>query len=202
MRKQLEQIVKLLPEGLSQTGIEEICSIVEEVINDEVTANQRLLESKVASFLSTKLTDLKEVAREELAQEVNEAKDADAFNKIKNIVATVSDNEEIKSLREDFEEKISKLEESVAKSNELLDNSYNEKADLETQLSESVEIISGLKEQNEELEESFGDMELSDKAHIINENSDGELDGADALDDTFNPHLTEEVIALSDSLNG
>lgn len=202
MRKKLKEIVKLLPEGLTDTGIEEICRVVEEIINEEVGTHQTLLESRTASFLSTKIKELKEVALTEIVQENTGAKDINAFNQIKSIVATVSTGEEVASLREGYEKQIAKLEAEAVELGNTLTQSFEDNTGIKHLLDESVLLLSELQSDFDELEESFTDMELSDIAQIVNENSEGELLEKNSPKTVFNPMLTDEILELNESLNG
>ena len=61
-----EQIAKLLPENLSESGLEEIASIIEETVQERVDAETKSLEAKVGGFMRMKLNEMKEQAVREL----------------------------------------------------------------------------------------------------------------------------------------
>jgi len=66
MTMNLDKLVEALPEGLTETGVEEVASLLDEVVEERVAEEVKLIEAKVKAFLRTKLDDLKETARQEL----------------------------------------------------------------------------------------------------------------------------------------
>ena len=71
MKDTLDKIAQMLPDGFSETGLEEVKSIVESAIQEEVAKEKKLLEAKVSGFLRTKISDLKDVAMD-YTERVNE----------------------------------------------------------------------------------------------------------------------------------
>ena len=66
MSNHIDKIVEALPEGLTETGIEEVAVLLDEVVEDRVAEEVKLLEAKVKAFLRTKLDELKGTAQREL----------------------------------------------------------------------------------------------------------------------------------------
>jgi len=65
----LEQIAKLLPEGLTESMVESIATLVHQKIEEEVNAKTEALTVKVKAFLRGQIDSLKEQAIKELELE-------------------------------------------------------------------------------------------------------------------------------------
>ena len=50
MNKRIEQIAELLPDGLSETGLQEVLSLVEGAVTERVAEEAKLMEAKVSGF--------------------------------------------------------------------------------------------------------------------------------------------------------
>ena len=57
MNDKLTQIAKLLPDSLSEAGLQEVLKMVNEAVEERVTAEVKLMETKVSGFLRTKIAD-------------------------------------------------------------------------------------------------------------------------------------------------
>ena len=55
MNDKLTQIAKLLPDSLSEAGLQEVLKMVNEAVEERVTAEVKLMETKVSGFLRTKI---------------------------------------------------------------------------------------------------------------------------------------------------
>lgn len=197
MNKTLEQIVKLLPEGLSETGIGEICSLIEQAINDEVAEQQELLESKVTSFLNSKIDDLKEVARIQIVQESSELRDLAALGKIKALAASLVPGNEFESIARESEDKIADLETRIVKLNEMIEEQSAENTENEKLLDEATYALTTLTEELEELESSYQDGLLSEMTEMPRK-GDSLLEEDSYKDFAVeNDLLTEEMVKLS-----
>lgn len=197
MNKTLEQIVKLLPEGLSETGIGEICSLIEQAINDEVAEQQELLESKVTSFLNSKIDDLKEVARIQIVQESSELRDLAALGKIKALAASLVPGNEFESIARESEDKITDLETRIVKLNEMIEEQSAENTENEKLLDEATYALTTLTEELEELESSYQDGLLSEMTEMPRK-GDSLLEEDSYKDFAVeNDLLTEEMVKLS-----
>ena len=87
MTDNLKQIAKLLPDGLSENGIQEVLSMVNEAVEERVAEEVKLMEVKVSSFLRTKIEDLKEVAKQQVEADDEILRGYRIFENIKAMVA-------------------------------------------------------------------------------------------------------------------
>ena len=83
----LENIAEILPEGISEATVAEICTLVGEVIEEQVGEQVTQLNAKVNAFLRTKIDVLKEQAMAELQEESETYRNARIFESIKSLVA-------------------------------------------------------------------------------------------------------------------
>jgi arsenate reductase-like glutaredoxin family protein len=90
----LEDIINILPEGLSESTVEEICKLVGSVIEEQVDTKVNELSGKVNAFLRTKVEDLKEQALAELQEENEMFRNARIFESIKSLMALEINEEE------------------------------------------------------------------------------------------------------------
>lgn len=195
MNKILEQIVELLPEGLSQTGIEDICSLIQETVDSEIEQSQKLLESKVITFLSTKMEDLKEIAREEVLSEMKEVKEYTAMQKVMEILTPLVGSADLSETLTEKDDEIKTLQESLDKVNELLETSQQEISEANELLEESTKLVTTLQSENEELESAISDMDLSEITEAIG-NGDKEVI-TEERNSNPNSFLTEDVLDLA-----
>ena len=63
MSKTLEQIVDNLPEGLSESGIQEIKAVIDETGENRVNEHVNVLTAIVSGYLRLKLDEMKQTAR-------------------------------------------------------------------------------------------------------------------------------------------
>jgi len=193
--KTLSQIVELLPEGLSQTGIEEICSLIEQTITEEVNAQQELLESKVTSFLNSKVKDLKEVARVQLEQEDSVLKEQVILDKIKTLALSLTPGEETSKELEERNDEIETLKSKVTSLNEMLEQGAEEKIETDKLFEEATTALRTLKEDYEELEASVQTTLISEITEMPRK-GDTLLTEEEKVE-FENEFITEEVVNLS-----
>ena len=86
MSNNINKIVEKLPDGLSESGVEEVASLIDEVVEERVSEEIKVLESKVKAFLRTKLDELKDTARRELEADDKLVRSSKVFEAIKNKV--------------------------------------------------------------------------------------------------------------------
>ncbi len=87
MDKTLNSISELLPEGLTESTVKEIFSLMDTVIKEEVAKKTRLLEAKVFSFIRTKVDELKEHALAELSEENEIFRNARLFENVRSLMS-------------------------------------------------------------------------------------------------------------------
>lgn len=206
----LENIAEILPEGISEATVAEICTLVGEVIEEQVGEQVTQLNAKVNAFLRTKIDVLKEQAMAELQEESETYRNARIFESIKSLVALEIGDEDNASAVAQAKENYSELQEEF---NVLMEQSQSLMTDNE-ELQNTVTVLSGKLRTLEEavtsidsektlLEEQVKDLEASreeafnssEQAVVIgqnmNESSEQEVDGTLNLSNEF---LTEEVM--------
>ena len=188
MNNKIEQIAKLLPDGLSQTGIEEVLGIVNEAVEERVADEVKMMEAKVSGFLRTKIADLKEVAKAEVESEDEVLRGYRIYENIRAIVAAEVEASDVDSTISTQEKEIGELQESVEMLNGQLKNSLHENS----MLSDKVE---SLNEENVQLAESAKlPFKSSESAVVITNETDSSRPSPEAANNIF---LTEDVINLS-----
>ena len=188
MTDNLKQIAKLLPDGLSENGIQEVLSMVNEAVEERVAEEVKLMEVKVSSFLRTKIEDLKEVAKQQVEADDEILRGYRIFENIKAMVADEVEASDVDSSVAKLNKENSELQESVQLLNDKLKSSLHEN----TMLSNKV---SSLNEANEQLTESAKlPFKSSESAVVITNETDSSRPSSEAVNNIF---LTEDVINLS-----
>ena len=188
MNDKLTQIAKLLPDSLSEAGLQEVLKMVNEAVEDKVAAEVKLMETKVSSFLRTKIADLKEVATKEAESDDEVLRGYKIFESIRAMVAAEVETSDVDSKIAQQAQELEELQESVAAVNSKLTNSLHENS----MLSGKVERLN---EANEQLTESAKlPFKSSESAVVITNETDMSRPSPEAANNIF---LTEDVINLS-----
>jgi hypothetical protein len=188
MKDKLTQIAKLLPDSLSENGLQEVLKIVNEAVEERVAAEVRLMETKVTGFLRTKIADLKEVARQEIESEDEVLRGYKMFESIKAMIAAEVEASDVDSTIAKQSNEIAELQESLELVNQRLTDSLHENNLLAGQ-------IDNLNEQNVQLTESAKlPFKSSESAVVITNETDSSRPSPEAVNNIF---LTEDVINLS-----
>jgi|TARA_R110002153_G_scaffold110392_1_gene251650 predicted RNase H-like nuclease (RuvC/YqgF family) len=188
MNDKLTQIAKLLPDSLSETGLQEVLKMVNEAVEERVTAEVKLMETKVSGFLRTKIADLKEVAKKEVESDDEILRGYRIFESIRAMVAAEVETSDVDSKIAQQANELAELQESLTTVNQRLSNSLHEN----TMLSSKVE---SLNETNEQLTESAKlPFKSSESAVVITNETDSSRPSREAANNIF---LTEDVINLS-----
>lgn len=206
MQNNIDKIVGTLTEGLSEQSVEEVCTLVNEVVEEQVQDKVKLLEAKVSSFLRLKLDELKQVARKEFEAESENVKALKIYEAVKTLVSTDINHEDMNTALGTFEHKISDLETSVDSMNEALNIAVQENTILEDQINRLQENNAELYESNQSLHEHSQVLEergslpfkSSESAVIITNDPDRKVLSEQA---TGNQFLSEDVIRLSQLIN-
>jgi len=196
MSNNLDKIIEALPGDLSEAGIREIHSLLNEVVDERVAAEVSLLESKVSGFLRTKIEQLKEAAMAELKATDETYRAVKIYEAVKTLVAADITSEDQDSLANSYAGKISELEETVTKLNTSLEFAAQENHLLESKLDSTQNEFSSLMEENKNLQEKAElPFRSSESAVVItNENNGSEEYSQASLENQF---LTEDVVRLS-----
>ena len=188
MNDKLTQIAKLLPDSLSETGLQEVLKMVNAAVEERVSAEVKLMETKVSGFLRTKIADLKEVAKKEVESDDEILRGYRIFESIRAMVAAEVETSDVDSKISQQANELAELQESLATVNRRLSNSLHEN----TMLSGKVE---SLNEANEQLTETSKlPFKSSESAVVITNETDSSRPSPEAANNIF---LTEDVINLS-----
>jgi predicted RNase H-like nuclease (RuvC/YqgF family) len=162
--------------------------MVNEAVEERVTAEVKLMETKVSGFLRTKIADLKEVAKKEVESDDEILRGYRIFESIRAMVAAEVETSDVDSKIAQQANELAELQESLTTVNQRLSNSLHEN----TMLSSKVE---SLNETNEQLTESAKlPFKSSESAVVITNETDSSRPSPEAANNIF---LTEDVINLS-----
>tara|TARA_R110000803_G_scaffold99743_1_gene167886 strand:- start:336 stop:911 length:576 start_codon:yes stop_codon:yes gene_type:complete len=184
-----EQIAKLLPENLSESGLEEIASIIEETVQERVDAEVKSLEAKVGGFMRMKLNEMKENAIIELEKDNETFRAVKIYESLKSVIAedlATSDEDAVASTYKADNEK---LQETVESLNSKISSLMTENNTLETSvlnLREDVLVLDDV---------SKKPFKSSEQALVITNESINE--NSAPTSEVFNEFLTEDVVRLS-----
>lgn len=189
MNDYFKRIATLLPEGFSESGLEDIATIVEETVQERVDSEVKSLEAKVGGFIRMKLDELKEQAIAELEQDNETFRAVKVYETLKSVVAediATSDEDAVAST---YKEDNEKLQETVESLNSKISSLMSENNTLE-------ESIVNLREDVENLNDiSKAPFKSSEQALVITNESIHQ--NSTPTSEVFNEFLTEDVVRLS-----
>ena len=197
MSTHIDKIVQALPEGLTESGIEEVASLLDEVVEERVNEEVKLIESKVKAFLRTKLDELKESAIRELESEDKMVRAYKVFEAVKTIVAAEIDSDDVDSAVKAYEKENMDLQNELRAAHDQLEESMKSvnllESKLDKQESELSLLSEALEDEKEKAEIPFKSSEsavmITNESHETNQSLP-----AQALENFF---LNEDVIRLS-----
>lgn len=135
----LENIADILPDGLSESTVEQIFQLVDSTINEQVEKQIGLLEAKVNAFLRTKIDQIKEQALIELAEENQTFRNAQLFESVRALMALeLNDGDEQNALSE-----ISEQNQEIQEEFDLLTEQLNQVIEENEKLQSTVKVLSG-----------------------------------------------------------
>ena len=199
MSRHIDSIVEKLPEGLTESGIEEVATLLDEVVEERVEEAIKLLEAKVKAFLRTKLEELKESAKRQLENDDDYARRNKVFEAIKTIVAAEIDGDDVNRAVSAYEEDAQRLQSEIDILNDKLDKSVNENNLLSSKSKKQNKQLHRLSEALEgEREKVDVPFKSSESAIMITNESHGDTSlPTEAAENFF---LSEDVIKLSKPL--
>ena len=191
MTNKNDKLAKLLPEGLSEDGIEAINALVEATVEERVTSEISNLNAKVSGYLRLKIDELKTQARKELedSDEVYRAKKV--YESLKAIVAEDIESSDSGSVISVYKDENEKLQSKVDELNNKLASTMTENTTLEGAVVSLREDVTSLSEIQKK------PFKSSEKALVITNESNNEAGVSNSVDNSF---LTEDVLRLSQSL--
>ena len=207
MNKKLTNIAKVLPEGLDESTVEKIFTLVDSIINEQVEAKVEILEAKVNAFLRTKIDQLKEHAISELTEEHEMFRNAKLFESVRTLMTLELNDQdessligEMKSQSDELEEEVTVLSEQINRlvlDNEKLQNTIkvlDSKVNLSEQKTRKLEKDKmKLVEEVRNLEASQDDIfQSSEKAILISESEKP----VSVREQVGNPFLSPEAMKL------
>jgi len=184
-----EQIAKLLPENLSESGLEEIASIIEETVQERVDSEVKSLEAKVGGFMRMKLNEMKENAIMELEKDNETFRAVKVYESLKSVIAedlATSDEDAVASTYKADNEK---LQETVESLNSKISSLMTENSTLEDSVLNLREDVLVLDEVSKK------PFKSSEQALVITNESINESSTPTSA--VFNEFLTEDVVRLS-----
>jgi hypothetical protein len=188
MKTRIEQIADLLPDGLSETGLQEVMKLVDGAVEDGVAQKVKILEAKVSGFLRTKIDDLKSVARQEVEADDEVLRGYRMFETIRAMIAQEVETDDVDSVVSKQNQSIEELQESVEALNNQLKSSLHENSML-------TDKVQSLNAQNTHLTESRKlPFKSSESAVVITNETDSSRPSPEAANNIF---LTEDVINLA-----
>lgn len=200
-----DNISELLPEGLTEETIEEIATLVNEVISEEVETKVKDLENKVHGFLRMKIDEVKDHALAELEKENETFKNAKIFESLKALMALElnSDDEDhaVSQTRKEFDD--------VYEENELLIRELNSALTECSKLENTLKVVSdkmtSIEEERHELQDALVNLEeaaevpfqSNEKAVMISERVDSEVEEEEVTTQlNENEFLTNDMMAF------
>ena len=157
----LENIADILPDGLTESTVEQIFQLVDSTINEQVEKQIGLLEAKVNAFLRTKIDQIKEQALVELAEENQTFRNAQLFESVRALMALeLNDGDQQNALSE-----ISDQNQELQEEFDLLTGQLNQVIEENEKLQSTVKVLSG----KVSLTESAIDELEGQKAQLLEE---------------------------------
>ena len=186
-----DKLAKLLPEGLSDEGIEAINTLVKETVEERVDSEMSNLNAKVSGYLRLKLDELKAQALKELEASDETYRAVKVYESLKSIVAEDIESSDTNSTVSMYKEENETLQSKVDELNNKLASTMNENSTLEGAVTTLREDITSLSEIQKK------PFKSSEKALVITNERKNEGFISNSADNSF---LTEDVIRLSNSL--
>ena len=201
----VKNIAAILPEGLDESTVNEIFTMVDSVINEQVGEKIKLLEARVNAYLRTKVDQLKEQALNELAEENEVFRNARLFESVRTLMALELNNNDdetalsemtsqLGETQEEFDVLVEQFNNAVEENEKLqntikvLDNKVTmTESKVEELNDEKVQLLNEVENLEASKEEAFAS---SEKAVVIS-NADKEINEERTYGNEF---LTDEVM--------
>ena len=131
MVKTVNDIVEHLPDGISDSGMEEIQQLVEGIVNERVETEVKTLAAKVSSYLRMRIDEFKEVAMQELEDSDDTFRAVKVYESLKSVIAEDMESKDSESAISAYKEEVASLQETVERLNEQLSHTVTENSTLE-----------------------------------------------------------------------
>ena len=189
MTNTINEIAKHLPEGISDSGLEEISTLVETVVNEKVEEEAKRISAKVSGYLRMRIDEFKEVALQELEENDETYRAVQVYESLKSVIAEDIESKDSESAIASYKEEVASLQETVDSLNNKLSHSLNENSTLEDAVVNLKEDLTSL---HEVTKEPFKSSEAA--VVITNETDISSKYSGEAESNIF---LTEDVIRLA-----
>ena len=186
MKKKQKTLDEILPEGLSESSVQEITNLMQDVINERVGDQVAILEAKVASFVRANIDSLKEQAMKELELENDTYRNAQLFETVRSLLAVELTDEDDANAIKVLTNESKQMEGELGILTNELDNVLKENNKLQTVVKVLSDKAETLEEERDSLMEAGSslheEMELlkettkkpfksSEKAVVVSENN-------------------------------
>ena len=197
MNDNIKSIADLLPEGLSESAVTEICQLVDSVITEQVDQSIHDLEAKVHAFIRFKMDELKDQALAELENDHEVVRNNNIFEQIKSLMAIELTEEDDKTALAS----LMKESHEVSQERDLVIDEYNktlyENEDLQNTIKVLSDRLDNLEKENTEYQTTVTELQeskekpfkSSERAKMINADVDQPVKETHP-----NEFLTEEVM--------
>jgi chromosome segregation ATPase len=203
----VKNIADILPEGLNESTVNEIFTMVDSVINEQVGEKIKLLEARVSAYLRTKVDQLKEQALNELAEENEVFRNARLFESVRTLMALELNNNDDETALSEMTSQLGETQEEFDVLVEQFNNAVEENEKLQNTikvLDNKVSLTEGVvTELNEEKEQLLNEVEnleaskeeafASSEQAVIISNADREIN-EERTQTHGNEFLTDEVM--------
>ena len=186
MKNKQKTLDEILPEGLSESSVEEITELMQNVIDERVKDQVAVLEAKVASFVRANIDSLKEQAMKELELENDTYRNAQLFETVRSLMAVEMTEEDDDNAIKILTNESKQMEGELGVLTKELDNVLKENNKLQTVVRVLSDKAETLEEERDFLVEAgsslYDEMKLlkettkkpfksSEKAVVVSENN-------------------------------
>ena len=198
MNDNFKDIAELLPEGLSESAVTEVCTLVDKVITEQVEDRISNLVTQVHGFLRLKIDEVKDHAMGELTEENEVFRNSRLYEQIKTLMSIElteeGDETALASLMKESKE--------VSEERDLVIDEFNKSLHDNENLHNTVKALStkieNLEEENSELTEEVNELsEAKEKPFKSSEQAKviaADVDQPQERTVHNNEFLTEEVM--------
>ena len=198
MNDNFKDIAELLPEGLSESAVTEVCTLVDKVITEQVEDRMSNLVTQVHGFLRLKIDEVKDHAMGELTEENEVFRNSRLYEQIKTLMSIElteeGDETALASLMKESKE--------VSEERDLVIDEFNKSLHDNENLHNTVKALStkieNLEEENSELTEEVNELsEAKEKPFKSSEQAKviaADVDQPQERTVHNNEFLTEEVM--------
>lgn len=204
-------LAELLPEGLDDTHVQAIADLINEIVDNQVEAQVKILEAKVKAFLRSRVDIIKEHALGELTLESEDYRNAKLFEDIKSLVlleAKADDEDSAVSMIKEGAEDIQKeyaedIKVLLEKIEQLTDDNDSLKLNNRALKGKLNKLENNLTEIKETVEARKKPFKSSEKAQVVKSNVDKATEEKNTVvSEELTSLLSEESMRLMPQTRG